>query len=205
MIDNNVLLKTNYTHDDKNVDCVVFNYQRVGVYVIAGELVKKYSDRDLFTHNIKTDVDLRSIFIDSCWVHRGVLEALAVLIPETYTHEVSEIIDYIPKAEQERFMFSGLDSISEILVNSLNWRSIESIDTRKIRSFLKSKYNRLRPEDWYYKLAELSVIPSHPYNADYFHAMMMRVTMKERDGEFQFFFNGCAGYDDNNVQTLCAG
>ena len=130
-------------------------------------------------------------------MHRGVLEALAVLIPETYTHEVSEIIDYIPKAEQKRFMFSGLDSISEILVNSLNWRSIESIDTRKIRSFLKSKYNRLRPEDWYYKLAELSVIPSHPYNADYFHAMMMRVTMKERDGEFQFFFNGCAGYDDN--------
>lgn len=197
LIDNNVLLKTKYTHDDKNVDCVVFNYQRVGDYVIAGELVKKYSDWDLFTNNIKTDVDLRSIFIDSCWVHRGVLEALAVLIPETYTHEVSEIIDYIPKAEQKRFMFSGLDSISEILVNSLNWRSIESIDTRKIRSFLKSKYNRLRPEDWYYKLAELSVIPSHPYNADYFHAMMMRVTMKERDGEFQFFFNGCAGYDDN--------
>ena len=56
---------------------------------------------------------------------------------------------------------------------------------------------RVGSDNWHYKLVELSVIPNHPFNADYFHVLMMRLTMPVRDGIFQFFFNGCAGYNDD--------
>ena len=46
-------------------------------------------------------------------------------------------------------------------------------------------------------MVELSAIPNHPFNAEYFHAMMMRGSMPQRDGTFQYFFNGCAGYNDD--------
>jgi len=197
LIDNKVLLKTKSPYNDDKSDFIVFNYQRIGDFIIARELVKKYSDWDSFAENLKNDKDIRAVFIDAHWAYRGIIEALAILIPETYKHEVSDIIACIPKENRKQFLFSELDTISYALINSLNWRSIESIDKKKIRRFLKSMYSRIRPEDWYYKLAELSTIPCHPFNADYFHTLMMHGTMKGRDGEFQFFFNGCAGYDDN--------
>ena len=197
LIDNNILLKTKSPFSDKKEDFVVFSYQRISDYIIAEEIVNRYDDWESFAKNIYTDDALRDIFIESHWLFKGILEALAILIPETFGHEVTDLIRFIPKDELKRNYYSCLDFISEAEINSLSWRSIESINEESIRRFLNSKSSRYIPDDWYNKLVEFSTIPNHPFNADYFHAFMMRLTMPVRDGEFQFFFNGCAGYDDN--------
>lgn len=196
LIDNNVLLKTKSPFDEDNNDSVVFSYQRISDFIIAREIVGKYQDWESFAENLNTDKALRSIFVDNHWSYKGILEAMAILIPEKYAHEITDVIRYIPEEEYERG-YSCLDTISEAQINSLCWRSIESINKEAIRQFLGSSYCSIDSDGWYNKLVELSTIPNHPFNADYFHALMMGLTMPKRDGIFQFFFNGCAGYDDN--------
>jgi len=197
LIDNNVLLKAKDPLCEDNNDCVVFSYQRISDFIIAREIVSNYQDWESFVSNINTDKTLRSIFVDQQWAFKGIIEAMAILIPEKYAHEITDVISYIPKEEYERGYSTCLDTISEVQINSLCWRSIESIDKESIREFLASAYCSIDSYVWYYKLAELSTIPNHPFNADYFHAIMMQGTMPQRDGEFQFFFNDCADYDDN--------
>lgn len=197
LIDNNVLLKTKSQYSDEKEDCVVFSYQRMSDFIIAREIVKKYPDWESFVGNLKGDKSLKEIVIESHWMYKGVLEALAVLIPEMFSHEITDLSKFIPKVKFRRNYDLCLEFLSEALINSLNWRSIESINKDSIRKFLNSKNNRVNTEVWWYKLVELSAIPNHPFNADYFHAIMMRGTMSQRDGTFQFFFNGCAGYDDD--------
>lgn len=197
LIDNNVLLKTKSQYSDEKEDCVVFSYQRISDFIIARETVAKYQDWELFAENINTDKALRSIFVDNHWSFKGILEAMAILIPEKYAREITDVIRFIPEEEYERTYYTCLDTISEAQINSLCWRSIESINKEAIRQFLGSSYCSIDSDGWYYKLVELSTIPNHPFNADYFHALMMGLTMPKRDGIFQSFFNGCAGYDDD--------
>lgn len=197
LIDNNVLLKTKSQAREENEDCVVFCYQRISDFIIARVLVQQYQNWESFARVINTDNVLRAIFVESHWSCKGILEALAILIPEVFGHEVTDLIKFIPKTELKRKFYLCLDLISDALINSLNWRSIESINKNAIRRFLKSKLCRVGSDNWHYKLVELSVIPNHPFNADYFHVLMMRLTMPVRDGIFQFFFNGCAGYNDD--------
>lgn len=198
LIDNNVLLKAKSPYSSDKEDYVVFTYQRIGDYIIAKELVRKYMDWNSFSGSIETDQYLRWLFIAPLWSQRGVIEALAVLIPETFGHEITDIIPCVPTKHRKQFVFSSLDTLSEAFINSLSWRSIESINETQIKKFLKSKFCKVRIDDWFYKLVELSTISKHPFNADYFHTSMMRLSMRERDGELQFLFNGCAGYDDND-------
>lgn len=197
LIDNNVLLKTKDPFEEENNDCVVFTYQRISDFIIAREVVSKYQNWESFAVNIKTDKTLRSIFVDKHWSFKGILEAMAILIPEKFAHEITDVIRFIPEEEYERGYSTCLYTISEAQINSLCWRSIESINKEAIRQFLGSSYCSISPEGWYNKLVELSTIPNHPFNADYFHALLMRLTMPKRDGIFQFFFNDCAGYDEN--------
>ena len=197
LIDNNVLLKTKSQYSDEKEDCVVFSYQRISDFIIAREIVAKYQDWELFAENINTDKALRSIFVDNHWSFKGILEAMAILIPEKYAREITDVIRFIPEEEYERTYYTCLDTISEAQINSLCWRSIESINKEAIRQFLGSSYCSIDSDGWYYKLVELSTIPNHPFNADYFHALMMGLTMPKRDVIFQSFFNGCAGYDDD--------
>lgn len=196
LIDNNVLLKTKSQFSDDNGDCVIFSYQRISDYIIAQEIVKKYNGWKLFAENINTNKILREVIIENHWSYKGILEAFAILIPEVFCHEITDLAIFIPKEKLKRDYYHCLEFLSEALINSLAWRSIESINKDAIRNFLNSKNNRVNSDTWWYKLVELSVIPHHPFNADYFHALMMRGTMPQRDGTFQYFFNGCAGYDD---------
>lgn len=196
LIDNNILLKTKSQLSDEKEDYVVFSYQRISDFIIAREIVKKYQTWKSFMEGINTDKALREVIVENHWLYKGILEAFATLIPETFGHEITDLIKFIPKEKFKRAYYQGNESLSEALIGSLSWRSIESINKDAIRKFLNSKNSRVSIDAWWYKLVELSVIPNHPFNADYFHAMMMRVPMPQRDGEFQFFFNGCAGYDD---------
>ena len=196
LIDNNVLLKTKSRFSDGTEDYIVFSYQRISDFIIAQEIVKKYQDWNSFAESINTDKALRNVIVENHWSFKGILEAFAILIPELFNHEITDLAKFIPEEKLKRNYDECLEYLSEVLINSLAWRSIESINKDVIREFLNSEYCRLYDDAWWYKLVELSVIPNHPFNADYFHAIMMRGTMPQRDGTFQYFFNGCAGYDD---------
>lgn len=196
LIDNNVLLKTKLQYGEDNEDYVVFCYQRICDYIIANETIKQYKDWKAFAGSVKDDKTLCEIIVDSHWQYKGILEAFAILIPETFGHEIYELIPFIFKNDQKKNNTFYLEFIAEAQISSLNWRSIESINKDAIKKYLNSQFFTIDPNIWYFKLTELSIIPKHPFNADYFHAMMMRCPMPQRDGIFQFFFNGCAGYDD---------
>lgn len=197
LIDNNILLKTKSQFSDEKEDYVVFSYQRISDFIIAREIVKNYEDWKSFTDSINTDKALREVIVENHWLYKGILEAFATLIPEMFGHEITDLIKFIPKDKLNRNYSLCIDFLSEALINSLSWRSIDSINKDSIETFLNSKNCPIDIEVWWYKLVELSAIPNHPFNAEYFHTMMMRGSMPQRDGTFQYFFNGCAGYNDD--------
>lgn len=198
LIDNNVLLKTKNQFSEDNAESIVFCYQRISDFIIAREIIQRYSDWDSFVANVSKDSTLRSVFKEDYW-NKGILEAIAIIIPETFGHEITDVIKFIPDKDPRRHYYSCISTLTEAEINSLNWRSIDSINKQTIRRFLQSKTCSIEPETWYYKLTELSVIKKHPFNANYFHSMMSSITMPKRDAAFQFFFNGCAGYDDERL------
>ena len=196
LIDNNVLLLTKSRFNEGNEEFVVFSYQRISDFIIARALVNRYENWESFVNNINTDIYLRKVIVESQWLYSGIKEALAILIPETYGHEITEIVQYIPRNTIRKNSWSD-ESILYSLVNSLNWRSIESINKDRIRDILISRRHQFSVEVWYNKLVELSTISKHPFNADYFHNIMINLAMPNRDELLQSFFNQCADYDDD--------
>lgn len=145
----------------KKISTVLFfSYQRISDFIIAREIVNKFQDWESFAENINTDKTLHSIFVDKHWSFKGILEAMAILIPERFAHEMTDVIRFIPEDEYERVYYTCLNTISEAQINSLCWRAIESIDKETIIQFLGSKYCHINPDDWYNKLVELSTIPN---------------------------------------------
>lgn len=67
LIDNKVLLMTKSQISEENEDCVIFCYQRISDFIIAGEIVKKYQDCESFVRNVNDDSTLRSIIVDADW------------------------------------------------------------------------------------------------------------------------------------------
>ena len=194
LIENNVLLRVKSPYNNRDY-CIVICYQRISDFIIAKEITKKYQDWNSFVSNICTDKSLNDIFIKYNWYNHGIIEAVSIYIPELFEHELLEVIEHIPLKEKDSYC---LDTISRAVLNGLPWRSIKSINKDIIIDYLKTGKYTIKPEDWYNKIIELSIVHNHPFNADYFHNVLMRIAMKERDGMLQFFFNECAGYDENN-------
>lgn len=194
LIENNVLLRVKSPYNNRDY-CIVICYQRISDFIIAKEIIKKYQDWDSFVSNISMDKNLNDIFIKYNWHNQGIIEALSIYIPELFKHELLEAIEHIPLREKDSYC---LDTISSAVLNGLPWRSIKSINKDYIINYLKSGKHTIELEDWYNKIIELSIVHDHPFNADYFHNILIKKTMRERDAHLQYFFNGSAGYDNDN-------
>ena len=144
LIDNNVLLKTKSQAREENEDCVVFCYQRISDFIIARVLVQQYQNWESFARVINTDNVLRAIFVESHWSCKGILEALAILIPEVFGHEVTDLIKFIPKTELKRKFYLCLDLISDALINSFLIRRLFQANGLRLllryRSYASASY-----------------------------------------------------------------
>ena len=203
LIEEGILIKHHYQFEENSFEYLVFSYQRIGDFFIAEELLKPYDTFKELQKGFVCDSNLTKIKTDK-WEYNGLLEAMAVIIPEKYNHELFEFSKYfIDKSDTDQsFLRWQRENLCRefgiLLSDSLKWRSIKSIDSVKITTWLKSQ-KCLDQDTWLYTLAELSTIPNHPFNSDYLHKLLSNQSMPIRDSFWQQFLLSYKGYNDYNI------
>lgn len=204
LIEESVLIKMRNEYDRENPkDIVFFSYQRLGDFFMAEELLKSYSTKEEVQNAFVNDSRFLKIAHKYQWSYRGIVEAFSILLPERYNLELFELIDFffdknIDKRNKKWERGKTYESFTKILLDSLKWRELSSINNKKITDWLQKK-GRLSDEEWCYTLTELTAIPNHPFNSDRLHQILMRYSMPERDSFWQKYVRFYSGYNDNKI------
>jgi len=165
------MIQENLLREDRiaNKDVILFSFDKLGDFLLARE----------FLEEIKTIQELRNAFqqdgllyfsIENLGDNKGLLESLAVLIPEIFNVELNEVI------------CEGTNSlIVSLVIESIRWRKPSSIiDTTKqlVIQALKNKETFANTLDI---ILSKSTHPEHPLNADWFHQITSQNSMSSRD------------------------
>ena len=157
---------------------VKFTYQRLSDFYMAEAIIKDCTNRN----------DIIAKFSDPSFKQRlyqninifGVIEQLAIILPERFDLEFWEVMDL---SEIDSLYMSG----SNILLDSLAWRSKEHIVTEKITNYLETTED-FSYYDYLNTLVLLAPIPGHPFNSDCWHRIMIQQDMPHRERILQRFF-----------------
>lgn len=204
LIEECVFIKMRYEYSDTPKDLISFSYQKLGDFFIAEELLKPYATKKDIKNAFTNDIKFKKIVNEYEWSFRGVAEVISILLPEKYDVELFEFIDFFfdkdpkIKGNEEWNRINTYETFTRLLLDSLKWRDINSINEEKITRWLE-KNGRIANEEWLYTITELTSISKHPFNSDRLHRILSRYSMKERDGFWQKYLLYYSGYDDDNI------
>lgn len=183
---------------ETDYEVLYFSYERFGDFYIADQLLGKHKNVRDIKNAFKEGAELGKLLEDYYWRNKGILEALAVCLPEKYGIEIVEVYDWAFD-EKHKSSHGDIDEwLSSYLWDSLKWRSPESIDNKKITKWLRSKKCRIREEGWFLGLVELATVHNHPFNSDRLFANLNRFNMADRDAFWQRHMRYYSGKDDND-------
>lgn len=197
LIQENVLTKNmNYNSvRDKHEETIYFAYERFGDFYIAEELLKPYKSKEQIVPAFEKNTPLAILF--DKYYNNGIIEAIAVLLPEKYEIEIFEVFNWMIDEEKQLDTYRNhTHMISNYFLKSLTWRAIDSINSEKLNYWLSSDDFLVDNDDWIHKLLEFTAIPGHPLNSDRLHHGLKKYTMSERDSFWQSYLLGFGGNDD---------
>jgi len=158
---------------------VTFGYQRLGDMIRAAAIAEKaLEDVRAWLKGLADDV----------WRERGVLGALAVIVPER--HGV-ELVDLAPD-DEGRVSYDVVDSFLE----SLLLRSPESVSARALEIVQRLLDSDYRVDEIWDRLIRVACVPGHALNAEWLHARLASHEVAERDRSWSTWLVG-AGDTDN--------
>lgn len=159
-----------------------FPFQKFSDHLISRYIFKKYraskrKPRHFFAKNTKIGK-----FIGKGW-NRGIIEALSIQCPEQLRGvELIEIAPYL----------SDLRIAQDAFIESLIWRNPEAFskDLKNIFDYINKK---IVPQNGDKELlnAFLSVasVPQHPFNANFLHQHLLKISMPNRDAFWSIFLH----------------
>lgn len=199
LIEDGIFIKQYYGFKGNGSDCVNFSFQRIGEFCIVEDLLKSYSTYEDLLNGFENDFNLNKIKANVSQ-YRGLLEAMSILIPEKYNHELFELLEYfIDKSMTNQYEINWhIEYFTQLSIDSLKWRTIKSIDSNKITTWIES-HNCIDQNTWLNTLAELSIISNHPFNSDYLHHLLSNISMPIRDGFWQKYLLFYRNNDDDNI------
>ncbi len=204
LIEECVFIKMRYEYTEVPKDLISFSYQKLGDFFIAKELLGAYETKEEIKDAFIKDEKFKVITNEYQWSYRGVIEIFSILFPEKYDIELFEFIDFFisqssdNKRNNEWEISNTYETFTRILLESLKWRDITSINEQKITKWLE-KNARVPYEEYLYTLTELSPISNHPFNGDRLHKILSRYSMPERDGFWQKYLRYYSGYNDEDI------
>ena len=201
LIEESVLIRSMIKsyHREDEYEVVFFAFQRFGDYHVARQLLSEYQCAGDVIEAGKKENALGKLTEEGIWYYRGLLEALAILIPENFGIELTEILHWVFEEKQSRR--DNIDDwINQWVVDSLKWREVTSIDEKKISTWVnESVHFDMDPGNWFYFVMEVTAIKDHPFNSERFHRVMLAKTMAVRDSFWQNHMQGYYGTDDQNI------
>jgi hypothetical protein len=163
-------------------DGVHFAYEKFTDHLIAQRLSELHIDITNPAKSFEVNQPLHKYVKDSnsCARYQGLIEALSIQIPERVGKELVELVPAI----------ANFDSVIEAFVDSLIWRNPKNIYESTIEYInshvLPNEYANSR---FLNALLTVASNPIHPYNADFLHNNLKRLTLAERDATWSIFLH----------------
>jgi hypothetical protein len=147
-------------------EVVHFSYQRLSDHLRAARLIDGHNPSSLQAAIAELTADRFRIYR-----HAGLLEALAVLLPERLNQELHELVP-LPQ----------LDVIQEAFLASIIWRRLDAFPEGLALNYLNT-IGRHRYEDdrVLTTLLHVACVPDHPFNVELLHRNLARRSLAERD------------------------
>lgn len=205
LIEESVLIRSlpqsRYEEKGNDEEYLYFAYERFGDYYIAEELLKDM-DVDNIPIAFAKGGTLGMLMDNGDGYNGGIVEAIAVLLPEKFGLELFEVCSWIYDEEQNYHVMDS--SMTTWYMNSLKWRSIESIDDEKfIRWVEDTEQFNVDDHTWFNFLFEMSSVVGHPFNSDRLTKILLREDMAHRDAFLQQFFQYYSGeYDSGEKRPI---
>ena len=186
---------------NEDIEVIYFAYERFGDFFTARELIKNFQSKDELLKAFSKGNRLGKLADKDRWKYGGVVESLAILLPEIHNLELFEVYSwmYTKFDEDDLGLRNNFNWHTGFLLDSLKWRSIESIDEKKIIDWIDRDFIRMDDDSYLNMLIELSTIKNHPFNSNRLHRILSNKEMPQRDSFWQRFMLWNAGYDDNEV------
>lgn len=203
MIQESVFIRNcrdNYKTREKE-EIIYFAYERFGDHFIANELIKDFKDQQEALKAFGREEKLGKLIEDYYWKYRGILEALAIILPEKYKLELFEVYSWLYEdAKEEDYDFEDtIDWLNEYLLDSLKWRSTDSINDEKLIKWFEGDFFNVEDNRYLLTLEELTTIKDHPFNSNRLHQILLKISMPERDSFWQAHMSWYSDYNDNKI------
>ncbi|MDK3022618.1 ATP-binding protein [Cupriavidus taiwanensis] len=166
-LQNEGLLSAQPSQEDKDQEEYRFTFQRMSDHAIASSLLHRSIEGGNVVAAFSGDTAVRRAMADAFWpLSAGVLEALAVQLPERFGVELNDMPD-----------LSDVWGVSEAFEASLLTRNPKSLSNRTWELIEQVGGNELR----YETLVALSTDPGQDHNAEYLDGELRGMSMPQRD------------------------
>lgn len=204
LIQENVFIRTmRHTSDKTEQEYLFFSYERFGDFIIARSFIDPFKNAQEVLVGFKAGTPLGELINENS-VNNGILETLAILIPEKFGLEITEVYDWFLLSNDPQFSYKSR-YFNDWLMGSLKWRSTASVKEQKIVEWLEGDKSSEGLDDYYNRLIELSAVPGHSFNSDRLHRILSKYSLADRDGHFQKFllyYNGSGDYEPYPLSRL---
>jgi len=201
LIHENLFIRSAYRsyRDDSEYEIVYFSFERLGDTIIAEQLIQSYDSSEAVQTAFKKENELGKIALEGRWRNRGILEALAILIPEKFNLELIDALSWMfeKRTDEDDFSRNVHSDIELYFLNSLKWRRIDSISWERIQEWLNSDKRSLDDDHVLLLFTELTAAQNHPLNSDRLSRMLRKHTMPKRDSFFQRHMHYYHGKNDD--------
>ncbi len=192
--------RDNYKTGEKE-EVIYFAYERFGDYFIAKELIKDFNGKEEVLRAFGKEEKLGQLMEEHHWKYGGILESLAILLPEIHNLELFEVYSWLYEdvKKDDLGLRNTIDWQNNFILDSLKWRSIKSIDDEKLIEWFQGDFFSIDYDRYLLTLTELSTIKNHPFNSDRLHGILLKAKMPERDSFWQSHTLWYSGNDDNEI------
>jgi len=175
LLSEGVLFEELIPQGDERARAVFFAYQRLGDHRRAAMLCERLGSLEALASRCQ-DLGADS---SSAYRHSGLLEALAVQVPERWSRELHEIVPD-----------PSLEPIQSAFLESLIWRDLNAFPAELPLDYL----NRIPSYRWgdnqvLATLLQVACVPDHPFNARILHSTLWRLSMADRDSWWSIFLH----------------
>lgn len=183
----------------EETDVIRFTYERYGDHISVSAILDDCSDpKQLFEKGgYYNELHKKNKYLDS-----GILEALAIQLPERFGIELFEVINEAFAGEKREAIRQNQEVIL-VFIESLLWRTKESIDFEKCAKYINETVLYSRNSYWFWTAAlTLAPIADHPFNSDSLHRVLIGQKMPERDGWWIAVINDEFATEDSPLSRL---
>lgn len=192
--------RDNYWTSEKE-EVIYFAYERFGDHFIANELIKDIKNQEEILRAFSKDEKLGKLMEDNHWKYSGILESLAILLPEKHGLELFEVYSWLYQdvKKDDDSLKNTIDWQNGYLLDSLKWRSIESINDAKLNEWFNGDFFNVDDDTYLLTIEQLATIKNHPFNSERLYQILIKTPMPERDSYWQSHVGLYSGYDENEI------